>query len=482
MPPLLRSGSLYGTFHSAQDTRHYPGMAWPTNPRPAKALLVLRDQIDTRWPNRDKSSDGMLGDVRHQATKSDHNPNAAGVVTAIDITNDPAHGPVARELAEDLLASRDPRIKYVISNRQICSSLVSPWVWRPYNGANAHEAHCHISVMDDPALYDSQLAWRFGMALPLPAFPNSGKGSWYSQFVGKFTWVDTGDAPGSAALGVPDDAQGVSFMDSSTLGKWFQVRAPNGVISLEQQTDIGPNPNTGRLIDISAAAAERFGYSPRNFPTDGIFSWQQVPAPASVAGLTPQQAALKIRDGRASSPPFHPPILPSSPVPTPPPTTEPPMDLFKFLPLLMRIFDILPKIQAAAKSGTNIFTLLQTFAPDLLSILTGVGSTLFPTLPPDSQAKVGSIMLDPTKVQWIQNALNTLGLASPPLIVDGQYGQKTKAAVIAFQTANNVTPADGWAGDITEAALRNELNKKAAPAPTTPTATGPTVSLALPTP
>jgi peptidoglycan hydrolase-like protein with peptidoglycan-binding domain len=158
------------------------------------------------------------------------------------------------------------------------------------------------------------------------------------------------------------------------------------------------------------------------------------------------------------------------------------MDLFKFLPLLMRILDILPKIQSAAKSGTNIFTLLQTFAPDLVSILTGVGSTLFPTLPPDSQAKAGSIMLDPTKTMWIQNAINTLGLANPALVVDGSYGAMTKAAVIAFQTAHNVTPADGWAGDITEAALRTELAKKAVPAPTTPTATGPTLLLAVPTP
>lgn len=155
---------------------------------------------------------------------------------------------------------------------------------------------------------------------PTGAFPNSGRGSWYSQYNGRYQWVDTGDAPGSAALGVPDDAQGVSFYDRSTLGKWFQVRAPNGVISLEQQTDIGPNPNTGRTIDISAAAAERFGYSPRNFPTDSVFSWQAVAPPAIVAGLTPQQQATRYRDSRtASKPPDPPIILPPPPPPPPPP-------------------------------------------------------------------------------------------------------------------------------------------------------------------
>jgi hypothetical protein len=423
-------------------------------------LLVLRDQVDAHWPIRDKSNDGMLGDVRHAATTSDHNPNAAGVVTAIDITKDLAHGLDSRVVAQALLDSRDPRIKYIISDGQICSSKVSPWVWRPYSGADDHSHHFHLSVDADPVLYDSQLLWKFGEALPLPMFSNSGRGSWYSQYVGKFTWVDTGDAPGSAALGVPDDAQGVSFFDAGTLGKWFHVRAPNGVISMEQQTDIGPAPGTGRLIDISAAAAERFGYSPNNFPTDGVFSWQQVAPPASVAGMSPQQAALKIRDGRASTPPFRSPILPSTPIPTPPtPPKEPSMDLFKFLPLLMRIMQILPQIQDAMKSGTSIFTLLSKFAPDLIGILTGIGGSLFPELPAPSQAQAGGLMMDPVKVRLIQGQINTLGLATPPLVVDGSYGQLTKAAVTAFQIAHNVVPADGWAGDVTTAALQTEINK-----------------------
>ena len=123
------------------------------------------------------------------------------------------------------------------------------------------------------------------------AWPRSGRGSWYSQYRGKYTWIDNGDAPGSAALGCPDEAQGVSFYDRSTLGSWFLVEAPNGVASLEQQTDIGPSPRTGRTIDISAAAAERFGYTPRNFPTDGIFRWRPAGVPVTVAHLSPKEQA-----------------------------------------------------------------------------------------------------------------------------------------------------------------------------------------------
>jgi hypothetical protein len=110
---------------------------------------------------------------------------------------------------------------------------------------------------------------------PTPAPTESkGKGSWYSQYKGKYTWTDTGDKPNSNALGVPDDQQGCAFYNQTTLGHWFLVTAPNGKTLKLQQTDIGPHPNTGRKIDIAAVAAEAFGYSPTNFPTDQIFSWK----------------------------------------------------------------------------------------------------------------------------------------------------------------------------------------------------------------
>jgi hypothetical protein len=102
-------------------------------------------------------------------------------------------------------------------------------------------------------------------------------------------------------LGVPDSAQGVSFLDSSTLGRWFEVEYPNGHRSIEQQTDIGPSRWTGKKIDISGAAAERAGYSPRNFPTGGIIKWRPVDPPAQVAGLSPKQAAVAYRDQRKTA-------------------------------------------------------------------------------------------------------------------------------------------------------------------------------------
>jgi len=80
--------------------------------RLAKSLITLINQVDAQFPIRDRSSDGTIGDARHQAEKSDHNPDREGVVRALDITHDPAHGVDTYKLAENQRIARDPRIKY----------------------------------------------------------------------------------------------------------------------------------------------------------------------------------------------------------------------------------------------------------------------------------------------------------------------------------------------------------------------------------
>jgi len=121
----------------------------------------------------------------------------------------------------------------------------------------------------------------------------AGRGSWYSQFTGKSKWVDAGDRPNSNALGVPDWAQGCAFPDRSTLGDWFVVTAPNGISLPMPQTDIGPSRSTGRKIDISSHMAEAFGYTPTNFPTNGLFTWVPATPPAGLEDLPPKQQAIQ---------------------------------------------------------------------------------------------------------------------------------------------------------------------------------------------
>jgi hypothetical protein len=115
-----------------------------------KAGQQLREQFDDSFPDRDRTSDGWIGDTRHSARPSDHNPDEQGIVRAIDIDRD-LSGKAKPDLMPDLadqirLCARagDKRISYVIFDGRIASSKKA-WTWRPYDGANKHNHHCHVS-------------------------------------------------------------------------------------------------------------------------------------------------------------------------------------------------------------------------------------------------------------------------------------------------------------------------------------------------
>lgn len=114
------------------------------------AGIQLRNQVDDLYPQRDRKSDGWIGDSRHSAkgSASDHNPDANGIVRAIDIDRDLAQHPEeAHALVEKirLCAKRgDRRIKYIIFDGKIMSAILG-WKRRPYKGANPHKHHFHVS-------------------------------------------------------------------------------------------------------------------------------------------------------------------------------------------------------------------------------------------------------------------------------------------------------------------------------------------------
>ena len=108
-------------------------MGWTLAP----ALAALRDEVNARWPGRDKSSDGTIGDLAHQRGRSEHNPDSRGVVRAIDIT---ARGIDVNALLDAAIG--DPRVHYVIYRGRICSRTYG-WTWRRSSG---HEHHVHISL------------------------------------------------------------------------------------------------------------------------------------------------------------------------------------------------------------------------------------------------------------------------------------------------------------------------------------------------
>jgi hypothetical protein len=119
-------------------------------PKLCKAGQQLREQFDDTY-DRDRRSDGWLGDFRHSSRPSDHNPDKeTGMVRAIDVDRDVYKGgkpDLMPDIADQLrLAAKrgEKRISYIIFAGRIASSRMG-WRWRPYKGSNPHNAHLHCS-------------------------------------------------------------------------------------------------------------------------------------------------------------------------------------------------------------------------------------------------------------------------------------------------------------------------------------------------
>ena len=127
-------------------------MGWQLAPLIAR----IRQEVNAKFPNRDKASDGTIGDADHRKRTSDHNPwvppPEGGYVTAADID---ASGGVAKDLIDWIAENKPEWLKYMIFNRKIMAGDdgPSPWRWRSYNGSNPHTSHGHISVENDDRLY-----------------------------------------------------------------------------------------------------------------------------------------------------------------------------------------------------------------------------------------------------------------------------------------------------------------------------------------
>jgi hypothetical protein len=147
-------------------------MSWHLAP----SLVELFAEVNLRWPKRDKSSDGTIGDTAHAARTSEHNPDhdsdgmPLGAVSAIDITKDSAA--MIEAVRKALIA--DPRTWYVIHNGYIWSRT-HDFAKQKYNGANPHVHHLHVSLMQTKAAHDSTKSWGIAKAAapkPEPAKPS----------------------------------------------------------------------------------------------------------------------------------------------------------------------------------------------------------------------------------------------------------------------------------------------------------------------
>lgn len=118
-------------------------------------LVTLREEFNALNPDRDKSSDGWVGDEAHQSGDSDHNPDDSGNVHAIDVDeNINVSGVYMEDCVQTVLRrcrknNDDPdneaRLTYIIYERRIWSASDG---WREcyYGGSNPHDKHAHFSA------------------------------------------------------------------------------------------------------------------------------------------------------------------------------------------------------------------------------------------------------------------------------------------------------------------------------------------------
>ena len=169
----------YGEDRGHAGAPSFQTLTVPTKSRVAKTLLHLRGQVNARFPNRKKASDGTYGDKAHCPNedgtgKSDHCPNIVNgeyrVVTALDITHDPDNDCDCNKITEGIRESKDKRVKYVIWNKRIFSDKNqgenNAWEWRAYTGTNPHTKHLHLSVQSDAGLYDDEEDWIIDLVVP----------------------------------------------------------------------------------------------------------------------------------------------------------------------------------------------------------------------------------------------------------------------------------------------------------------------------
>lgn len=123
-------------------------MSW----KPVAGIPTLQAQVNKRWPNRDKASDGVKGDAAHAARVSDHNPDGRGYVHAVDIDEDfRGSKNDNRWFADQLIAyprgkvGGSARFKNIVYENQVASGTYANhfWTWR--DGNYGHEHHIHIS-------------------------------------------------------------------------------------------------------------------------------------------------------------------------------------------------------------------------------------------------------------------------------------------------------------------------------------------------
>jgi len=124
-------------------------------------LRETRAEFDATFPNRDKTTDGAVGNQAHAVTTSSHNPDETGnaehkdhdgknEVRAIDVDKDlrDPSGVTMEDVVQLLVKlcrlGYFPWIRYIIYNKRIWHRR-DGFATRVYKGSNDHSQHLHLN-------------------------------------------------------------------------------------------------------------------------------------------------------------------------------------------------------------------------------------------------------------------------------------------------------------------------------------------------
>lgn len=150
-------------------------MAWYLN----LALTGFRNAVNIKFPARDKTSDGTIGDEAHAQRQSDHNPDLDGSVDAWDMDVDLRTPNTAAEIEHlKSVFERHESSGYWIHNRQIASRS-NNWVRQTYTGTNPHDMHVHWNTRG--SFENSTAPWVLDEGGGVATLFQFTGGYWYSQ-------------------------------------------------------------------------------------------------------------------------------------------------------------------------------------------------------------------------------------------------------------------------------------------------------------
>jgi hypothetical protein len=183
------------------------------NWRECRATLTLLAELNEMVPDRDKASDGAIGDAAHASRTSQHNPDPRlgnpAVVRARDYDSSRGKGlvvddKVGRPLTACLVAcgkTGHPALgpeSYVIFQRRIYSPRTG-WKPVPYTGLSPHLEHVHLTAsltgFDSNRAFGLQRFFAADYRRPAVLLPRGGSGLEPGQVYGpdaggRESWVD----------------------------------------------------------------------------------------------------------------------------------------------------------------------------------------------------------------------------------------------------------------------------------------------------